>query len=317
MYQIYTIMKPEDIFPKGKVTNYREETIKSYFNIKIDRITFHSTFPLNNSKNDRVVVYHYQTTVKESKKAIVIIHGWKSISLLFEKFSAFFLAIRGFHTFLLILPFHFERTLAGKKSGEQYFTLDQHSSSNAFKQTIVDLRNLADIIIEKGYIPGIMGSSLGGVALHTLMGVDRRYVCGVSILGGGNIHRIVWEGLLGRFVVAYLKKRGITKKDYIKTLDDFNRFLQQVEKSRTIPQPKFHWFLLDPLTYASFNQPRKVLMINGLFDMIIPRKSALELHRALGKPEILWLPAFHLTILIFTPLILLKIIQFFKKQFPS
>lgn len=310
-------MKPIDVFPKGKVTNYREESFKNFLDIKIDRITFNSTFPLNNPNNDRVVAYHYQTSGKRSTKAIVIIHGWKSISLIFEKLSAFILAKMGFHTFLFILPFHFDRTPSNSKSGEHYFTLDQHSSSNAFKQTVVDLQNLADIIIKKGYIPGIMGSSLGGVALNTLMGIDRRYVCGVSILGGGNIHRIVWEGLLGRFVVAYLKKQGITKKDYIQTLQDFNLFLKQVEKSKTIPAPKFHWFLLDPLTYAPFNHPRKVLMINGLFDMIIPRKSVLELYTALGKPEIVWLPAFHLTILIFTPLILIKIIHFFKKHLPS
>ena len=308
-------MKPEEVFPKGKVSSFREEELKGCLNIKINRITFNSSFPLNYPKNDRVVVYHYQSRINSSKDAVVLLHGWKSIGLCFEKLIALSLAKRGFHAFIFILPFHFERTPINRKSGELFFTLDQERTSNAYKQAIIDLMNLADFITEKGLRIGVAGSSLGAVALHTLMGVDNRFSCGVSILSGGNIHRIVWKGILGRFVVSYLKKRGITKKDYLRALKDFESFLIRIRKTGSIPEPKYHWFLLDPLTYASFNKPRKVLMINGLYDLIIPKKSVLELNRALGEPELLWLPAFHLTIYIFLPLIISIIIKYFEKEF--
>jgi len=308
-------MKPEDVFPKGKISSFREEELKGCLNIKINRITFNSTFPLNYPKNDRVVVYHYQPQKNDIKNAVVLLHGWKSICLSFEKLIAFSLAKRGFHAFIFILPFHFERTPKNRKSGELFFTLDREHTSNAYKQAIIDLRNLADFITEKGLRIGIVGSSLGAVALHTLMGVDNRFSQGVSILGGGNIQRIIWEGILGRFVVSHLKKRGITKKDYLRALEEFESFLLKIRKTGSIPEPKWHWFLLDPLTYAFFNKPRKVLMINGLCDLIIPRRSVLELNRALDGLEMLWLPASHFTIYIFLPLIIAKIIQYFEKEF--
>ncbi|GAH51181.1 unnamed protein product, partial [marine sediment metagenome] len=103
--------------------------------------------------------------------------------------------------------------------------------------------------------------------------------------------------------------------DYLRALEEFESFLLKIRKTGSIPEPKWHWFLLDPLTYAFFNKPRKVLMINGLCDLIIPRRSVLELNRALDGLEMLWLPASHFTIYIFLPLIIAKIIQYFEKEF--
>jgi esterase/lipase len=311
---IKMMISPDEIFPKGKIPAYTVEELKQTRTATIKRISFDSTFPLSFVNNDRVIVYHYEPMRHDSKRAVVILHGWRSTSLFFEKLLATQLVRKGFHIYLPILPFHFERTPRGRRNGVLYFTLDQQHSSNAYKQTIIDLQNLADILSKEGYHIGIIGSSLGGVVLHTLMGIDKRFTCGVSILGGGNIHRIVWDGLLGRFVVKYLKRQGITTEDYRRVLIDYDNYLATINGSTRIPEPKWHWFALDPLTYANRNHPRTVLMINGIYDMIIPRKAVFELHKALGSPELIWLPAFHLTVFVFTPFIIAKATQFFEKH---
>jgi pimeloyl-ACP methyl ester carboxylesterase len=307
-------MNTEEVFPKGHISDYKEEVVKRYKNYTLSRITFTSSYPLNFQNNDTVVVYHYKPKKRTKVKPVLILHGWKSITLVFEKLLSSFLVKGGYDTYLAILPFHFDRTPPGQKSGELYFTIDQFQSSNSFKQSVIDVRNIGDLISHRDSGINIVGSSLGAVVLHTLMGIDNRFSTGVSILGGGNIHRIVWEGLLGRFVVAHLKKRGITVKDYLDILVDYAHYREEIINSREIPAPRYHWYLLDPLTYAFFNHPRNVLMINGSFDLIIPKKSVLELYSALGKPEIFWLPAFHLTIFLFTPLILAKIRRFLEKK---
>jgi pimeloyl-ACP methyl ester carboxylesterase len=305
---------PDKIFPKGKVPAHTIEKLKETRTATIQRICFDSTFPLDFANNNRVTVYHYEPKHCISNRAVIILHGWRSTTLLFEKLLAAALVRRGFHAYLFILPFHFERTPPGRRNGVLYFTLDQQHSSNAYKQTIADLRNLADLLDMQNLHLGIVGSSLGAVVLHTLTGIDSRFTCSVSILGGGNIHRIVWDGLLGRFVVKYLKRQGITTQDYRQVLIDYETYLASIDKTGKIPEPKYHWFTLDPLTYAHLNHPRKTLMINGMLDMIIPKKAVLELHKALGNPELIWLPAFHLTVFLFAPFIIEKSVRFFTKH---
>lgn len=309
-----TMLSPDAIFPRERIPSFTIEDYKQTNATSIKRITFDSPFPLSFANNNRVIVYHYEPKHLLSKRAVVILHGWRSTCLFFEKLLATELARTGFHAYLMILPFHFERTPPGRRSGVLYFTLDQQHSSNAYKQTIADLRALADLLTRRNQSIGIVGSSLGAVVLHTLMGIDSRYSCGVSILGAGNIHRIVWDGLLGRFVVKYLKRQGITVEDYRRVLIDYEDYLATINGSGMLPEPKWHWFVLDPLTFAHLNRPRTVLMINGTYDMIIPRKAVFELHKALGNPELIWLPAFHLTVFLFTPFIIGKTRRFFEKH---
>jgi len=50
---------------------------------------------------------------------------------------------------------------------------------------------------------------------------------------------------------------------------------------------------IEPLSFAGRNRPRRVLMINGYYDVVIPRSSALNLWEALGKPPIIWTNSGH------------------------
>jgi hypothetical protein len=58
-------------------------------------------------------------------------------------------------------------------------------------------------------------------------------------------------------------------------------------------------FYFDTISFAPLIDPDRVLMINALFDIIIPRESTIKLHKALGEPLIKWLPAGHLSLSLF------------------
>jgi hypothetical protein len=146
------------------------------------------------------------------------------------------------------------------------------------------------------------------------MGVDERYAAGVSVLGGGNINRMIWQGVMGRGIVRFLHTKGITKRHFFEVLKDYDSFLEEIRRTGEIPEPKWEWYWLDPLTYAHRNNPRNVLMFNGFFDIIIPRSSVIELHRALGEPKLVWLPTGHFTIALFQTMIMKRSLDFFNEH---
>jgi len=74
------------------------------------------------------------------------------------------------------------------------------------------------------------------------------------------------------------------------------------------------WYLVDPLTYSSFNNPRNVLFINGLFDFVITKRAVYELWERLGKPKLIWIPSTHYTIPIFFPYVLYLSRRFFENK---
>jgi pimeloyl-ACP methyl ester carboxylesterase len=142
------------------------------------------------------------------------------------------------------------------------------------------------------------------------MGVDKRYKIGVSIVGGGDISRIVWESPATRFVRRFIQSFGVTNKDYENLLTYQKNFLKEKKRTGKIPRTKCFWYLIDPITYAS---RRDVLFINGRFDPIIPRCAALEFRERCGNPPIMWIPADHFT-LIFRRYIIRKTINFLIEE---
>ena len=126
------------------------------------------------------------------------------------------------------------------------------------------------------------------------MGVDERIKSSVFILGGGDIGSIVWTKRFHEEYAGYLEQvRATGDLDEVKPADDR--------------------FLFDPLTFAHLIRPRKVLMINARFDLIIPRKSTMKLWRALRQPRIIWIPATHITSCLWQGFICRRTVGFLKE----
>lgn len=306
-------MKTEiDFFDYSKV-NFKIKSKLDKPNYRVLEIEYLSPLKTAYPENNRVFCDWYEPK-EPSDRAVVILHGWRlSRTKGTERFCNT-LVRQGFHALLPTFPYHGKRTPKGTISGTYFFSKEEQRSVEAFRQAIIDLRALADFLEARGLRFGVMGTSLGAIVLHTLMGVEPRYRVGVSILGSGHIHRIVWDGLFGRHIVRHLKSKGMSRRDYRHILNDYAKFLEKVEKTHSIPEAGQSWYKIDPLTYAWCNQPRKVLFINSHYDPIIPRQAVEETLVRLGGPPVIWLPLTHFTIFLFNPYIKRKALAFLKQN---
>lgn len=303
----------EDIFAYDpQKIRFDLSPVKETGSYTLERVEYRSPLKTPYPENNRAGGLHYLPKYERRMLAIVVLHGLGVHTVQSERLVCRVLLRRGFDALLFTLPYHLERTPRGTRSGSYFFSLDRERSFDAFRQAIMDLRCLGDYLTTRGLSLGVWGTSLGGIILNTLMGVDQRYEIGISVSGGGNINRIIWEGLMGRFVRVFLKSKGVEERHYRKTLLEFRGFLEEIGERGEIPEPKWDWWLLDPLTFAHLNRPRMVLMFNGVLDLIVPRSCAVELSIALGVPEICWLPASHLTIGLFTPYLISKSLRFLE-----
>jgi hypothetical protein len=213
----------------------------------------------------------------------------------------------GFSTFLIELPFHMDRKPKGTFSGQLFLTLDQQHSDMAHRQAIIDVRALIDIIqsapefvYASDFPISVIGVSMGAIILNALFGIDHRIDAGISIIGAANLGKLFFKSPITfpLSLTAFLK--GLRIRHIRGVISDYKVFLQDIkEKGVENISPKYSWFLLDPLTYASNFHGRKFIMINGIFDMIIPRSQVKEFWKAIGKPKIFWFYCSHFTISIF------------------
>jgi len=296
----YTITEKERLYNKGV-------------------LSFPSVCTSGYSRNDTVYVDTFEPP-GNNNPAVILIHSWHERRGGITEWFAKKLAKEGFSAYLIHLPYHINRTPEGYNSGTLFLTNDVEHSILAFRQAVIDTRCLIDWITEKRKIPeestGILGISLGAIIMHTVIGVDRRVKVGASLFGGGNINYIFTRSCITLPYVIYQIKNGLRIRDYRKVSKDYIQYLKEVKKTSDIeevPCP-WKWFLIDPLTYAHLNQPRKVLMINGRFDLIIPHRASLQLWEALGRPEIIWLPSTHLTARFFQNTILYHTLRHLKSH---
>ncbi|MFQ5906266.1 MAG: alpha/beta hydrolase family protein [bacterium] len=279
----------------------------------VQEVSFQSPVKTDVMENNTVYALHYTPAARRKGLCILVLHGWAARKARYEKAVCASLARHGFDSCLLSLPYHMKRTPPGTSSGKYFFSTQLERSGHAFQQAIIDARCLGDIMIEGGMTLGGFGLSMGAIILNLLMGVDERFRIGVSILGGGNVNRMIWQGAMGRNIVRFLRTKGITRHHFREVLRDYDAFLEETRRTGEIAEPRWEWYLLDPLTYAHRNSPRRLLMFNGFFDFIIPRASVVELHKALGKPKLVWLPTEHFSIAFFQGMIMNQTLDFFDR----
>ncbi len=295
------------------------DVLEEHTGYDVLKLTYRSPVKTPYEENNEVVSYVYKPK-KECKRVIIFIHYlFEKVRLTQRILSLYFVA----HNFCAVeftLPYHLERTPEGYSSGELFLTGDPHQNFEAYRQAVIDLRTLADFLnfreIDK---IGIAGISIGALVLNTLMGVDNRFKAGVPIAGGGGLHYIVGKGLKKRYVrEAYIKRgKGMSEEEAFKELDRlFHDYLHEVWKNKKVKEPPHgeEWFLIDPMTYAKFNYPRNIFMINGAIDSVIPKKAVLEFREAVGNPPIEWLPTMHTTTALLLPVVLGRMHEFFEKN---
>src|SRR5262249_61617370 len=97
-----------------------------------------------------------------------------------------------------------------------------------------------------------------------------------SVFAGGETAGIVGEAVLPGPYRRAMEARGVTR----------DRLAQL-------------WETGNPTRYAHLRRPSRMLMLNARYDLCVPLRFTQALWRALGEPSIPWLPAGHITGVLF------------------
>ncbi|MCD6408278.1 hypothetical protein J7L87_04420 [bacterium] len=271
---------------------YRQEKeIREGEKKRIDYITFISLF----SSERKVATVNY---ISEISNPVILIPGAgtdeKKAEKILEKKR--YLLREGF----TIIFYNLKKKLPPDDKGFFKF----------FRESIGEIKGIMSYL-EKNYGIkkfSVLGISLGGIMGFVLSGVDERVKKAVILISGGNFELITWRSLL-RFTLRKDCPRNACKRMH-KT---YKKFLKEGFYKGIMDFPR-KCFLYDPMTYAELLDGKKVLMINGLFDFVIPFYSALSMKRRIKNCRIIWYPGTHLTIKFFLPFLRKSIVKFLKNE---
>lgn len=258
------------------------------------KVLLPSALPSGDARNDRITFTYYP-----AEGAKVPLSGAPAVVMLpylgatnapeFHRFACY-LAARGVAAAVVTLPFHGARSV-GDAPVNHFVNAPIDTVVRTWNQASSDV---SSVVTWLGAQPGVdrtriagAGVSLGAIVLHLAMGRDSRIGAGATFLGGGDLPFIFEHSLLTKIYVRN-RPRRLTA--------------EEKAKLRTI----------DPLSYARFNRPRRVLMVEGSRDLVVPPRSAQELWQALGRPPRVWIPTNHLALQFAEPQVRRASYEFFQ-----
>ncbi|OQX53450.1 MAG: hypothetical protein B5M53_06930 [Candidatus Cloacimonas sp. 4484_209] len=293
-------------FDIKKRTPYYYKTNREKFKIHLNRTQkgikfFHLTYksPIVSPFKENNTVFAQYIEPEEVKSAAIFLHGLGVNNMKRWTYLAQFLARQKIASLLIELPYHIHRTPMAKKSGELFILANAIKTFNHFEQAVLDVRKGIDFLEQRNFSKiGIIGTSLGSMISLIAQSFDKRIKKSVLILSGGDIELLKWRSpAMWKVRKAHLRI-GVNHRVCIKNRKPIPSFIKKIKEGNPIDkiQAPVACFYFEPLAFAPLVKRENVLMINGLFDIIIPKTSTIKLWHALKKPQIVWYPLSHFTI---------------------
>jgi len=170
------------------------------------------------------------------------------------------------------------------------------------KRMVIDHKRVIDWLetqqdVDSGKI-GIFGISLGGIKGAILTPLESRIQAAIIGLAGGDVPHILvhsTEPGIARKREAYFKQHNLTPEEAEKKLRGI--------------------ITRDPLVYAPYVDPNKVMLVIARYDTVVPTAKGLLLKEKMGNPETIMLPSGHYTAVLSIPYIKSEAFDFFEKRF--
>ncbi len=249
---------------------------------------------------------------------VILLHALGDKSLIPCRMLAARLAKMGITSFLLYPIYHSSRI--PKFMRGRFTPVTAAESLETTQISVVDVRQVIDWGREREEIDdkqiAIIGMSLGGLISTIAMGIDNRIKAGVFLLTGGNLEEITWSGWSHVARRVRSDPRCCTREECHYIYSQYPGYLADVaEKGFDNVTPAKECFWLDPITFSPYLRGRPILMVNALWDKVIPKRSTLDFWEACGRPDIIWLPATHITSFLYWPFISRKVAVFLQSAF--
>ncbi len=266
---------PEHFRLESSTFSYELEPVLSTRNYTVSRLRFPSPVTTPDPENNVVHAEYFAPTGHGPKRPAVVVLHILGADFPLSRYMAARLADRGVAALFLKLPYYGERRPATTgPNARRFLSTDIERSITAMRQGICDVRRATCWLNSRpdvdGKRLGVSGISLGGIVSSVAAAVDPSIQQGAFLLAGGDLSRILWEMPEGAAYRSMWIRAG-------KTLSDL--------KSLTDP--------FDPLTYASRLTSKRVFMMAGKVDEVVPPSSARALWEAAGRPPIRWYDCGH------------------------
>jgi dienelactone hydrolase len=220
--------------------------------------------------NNTVHAEYFQPAGAGRHPAVVVLHILGADFAL-SRYLAARLANQGVAALFVKLPYYGERR---PNDQTRFLSADIERSMRSMRQGVCDVRRAAVWLASRTEVDpeklGVTGISLGGIVAALAAAVDPTLNRAALLLAGGGLADILWEMPEGRKFRELWVAAGRTKTDLRALTDPF-----------------------DPLTYADRLRTKRVLMIAGKVDEVVPPEAARALWEAAGKPTILWYDCGH------------------------
>jgi dienelactone hydrolase len=257
------------------VFSYELELVMATPKYTVSKLRFASPVATPDVENNVVHAEYFAPVGSGPNRPGVIVLHILGADFPLSRYMAARLADRGVAALFVKLPYYGERRPSGEaQRAKRFLSADIERSVASMRQAVCDVRRAAVWLAARPDVDsqriGVSGISLGGIVSSLAVAVDPAIREGAFLLAGGDLATILWEMPEG---AAYRKQwiaAGRTKQD-LKTLTD----------------------PFDPLTYAAGLKGKRLMMIAGKVDEVVPPASTLRLWEAAGRPAIHWCDCGH------------------------
>jgi dienelactone hydrolase len=241
----------------------------------VSRLRFPSPITTPDAVNNVVHAEYFAPRGPGPKVPAVIVLHILGADFPLSRYMAARLADRGVAALFVKLPYYGERRpAAGGLNSKRFLSSDIERTVTAMRQGICDVRRAACWLSRRPEVDsrrlGVAGISLGGIVSAVAVAVDPAIHEGAFLLAGGDLSKILWEMPEGATFRTWWTASGRTLSDLKALTDPF-----------------------DPLGYAHRLAGKRVIMMAGKVDEVIPPSSAKALWQAAGRPPIRWYDCGH------------------------
>jgi dipeptidyl aminopeptidase/acylaminoacyl peptidase len=272
------------------------EPVRETSGYSVAKLRFPSPVDSPDPANNTVHAEYFRPKGPGKRPAVVVLHILGADFAL-SRYYAARLADRGVAALFLKLPYYGERRPEGGK--QRFLSTDIGRSTLSMKQGIGDIRRAENWLASRPEVDpaklGVTGISLGGITSALAAAIDPSIGRGVFLLAGGGLDEILWE------------------------MDEpeARQYRQQwLAAGRTRAELKALTTPYDPLTYADRLVGKKILMMAGNIDEVVPPASARALWEASGKPPIRWFDCGHYSAAGFLLPAIREAVEFFAADVP-
>lgn len=252
---------------------YELEPIRTTEDYSVSKVRFPSPIDAVDDENDTVHAEYFRPNVEGRRPAVVVLHILGADFAL-SRYLAARLADRGVAALFVQLPYYGERRPKG--AAKRFLSDDVERSVGAMRQGVCDVRRAAAWLASRPEVDadriGVAGISLGGIVAADAAAADPAIRSAALLLAGGDLAEILWS--MPEPAARRARRRWL---DAGRTKDDL----------RAVTDP------LDPLTYARRLDGKRVTMMAGRIDEVIPPASARALWDKAGRPPIHWYDCGH------------------------